>query len=120
MFGDTPGQGERVKVHQPKRAVPESAEDQTLETPAAARGVQWGAAAAAEGPDGADEQPQLVSLVSFSIIKVFKILLLLAELTMFVVSVVSSLRFVSVSGPLNLWSVPMFPPDPAGVTAPHS
>lgn len=116
MFGDTPDQGERVKVHQPKWAVPESAEDQTLETAAAASGVQWGAAAA-EGPDGADEQPQLVSLVSFSIIKVFRILLLLAELTMFVVSVV---LVVSASCPLNLWSVPMFPLDPIGVTAPHS
>lgn len=68
MFGDTPGQGERVKVHQPKRAVPDSTQDQTHETPAAAHGVQWGAAAA-EGPDGAAEQPQLVSLVSFSKIR---------------------------------------------------
>lgn len=86
MFGDTPGQRERVKVHQPKRAVPESAEDQTLEAPATAHGVQWGAAAA-EGPDGAAEQPQLVSLISFS--KVFKILPLLVELSMLVVLVVS-------------------------------
>lgn len=88
MFGVTPGQRERVKVHQPKRAVPESAEDQTLETPATAHGVQWGAAAA-EGPDGAAEQPQLVSLISFSKIKVLKILPSLVELSTSVVSVVS-------------------------------
>lgn len=86
MFGVTPGQRERVKVHQPKRAVPESAEDQTLETPATAHGVQWGAAAA-EGPDGAAEQ--LVSLISFRKIKVLKMLPLLVELSTLVVSVVS-------------------------------
>lgn len=58
MFGDISGDRKRVNVHQQKRAVPEPAYDQTLETLAAAHGVQWGAAAA--------EQPQLVSLVSFS------------------------------------------------------
>lgn len=72
LYNGISGEGERLHFHQPKQAVPEHAENQTLKTPAAAHRVQWGAPAV-EGHVGAAEQPQLVGLVSFSEIEVFNV-----------------------------------------------
>lgn len=58
-FSDQRG---RINFHQPKRTAPETAEDQTLQAPAAAHRVEW-PTAGGERPDGLPDQPQPVSLL---------------------------------------------------------
>lgn len=59
---DFSDQRDRINFHQPKRTAPDTAEDQTLQAPAAAHRVEW-PTARSERPDGLPDQPQLVRLL---------------------------------------------------------
>lgn len=58
-LNDPSGQGDCVDLHQPKRSVPETAEDQTLQGSEAVHGVKW-PGQAGEKPGGLLDQPEPV------------------------------------------------------------